>query len=123
MRRPVASLLLIAVLVTVTLGGCFRHHIVVDDRPAQPGLPRADVDRFFVLGIVRIGGNLPLNGYCRTGVARIHQRGGFIHLLLTALTSGVITSRAAAYSCVSDSVGEQETGPRAPIAGTGTAPH
>jgi hypothetical protein len=119
MRSLVASLL-IAVLVAVALGGCFRHHIVVDDRPAQASLPSLDVDRYFILGIVRIGGDLPVNGYCQTGVARINQRAGIIHVVLSALTFGVLTSRAAAYSCLPGSLGAQEAGPRAPAADTGT---
>jgi len=126
MRRTVCSLL-IAVLAAVTLGGCFRHHIVVDERPVQAYLPRLDVDRYFVLGIVRIGGDLPLSGYCQTGVARIHQRAGLIHVVLSALTFGVLTSRSSAYACVAGSpgaqaIGPQETGPRAPGAGTAQAP-
>ena len=112
--RAVLISLLIAGLVTVGLGGCFRHHIVVDDRPAQTSFVSLDVDRYFVLGIVRIGGDLPVNGYCQTGVARIEQRAGIIHVLVSALTFGVITSRSSSYSCLSGSPGAHETGPRAP---------
>lgn len=108
MRKPVASLL-IAALAATLLCGCFRHHIVVDERPVQVALPRLDVDRYFVLGIVRIGGDLPVSGYCQAGVARIHQRAGFIHLLLSALTFGVVTSRSAAYSCASGQPGAHQT--------------
>ena len=122
MRRLVASLL-IAVLATVALGGCYRHHIVVDERPAQRNLPRLDIDRYFVIGIVRIGGDLPVNGYCQTGVARIDQRAGIIHVLVSALTFGVITSRSSAYSCLPGSLGAQVTGPRTPVADTGAPAH
>jgi hypothetical protein len=115
-----ATSLLAAVLVMLTLSGCFRHHIIVDDRSAQAGPARFAVDRYFVLGIVRIGGNLPVQGVCPTGVARIHQSAGFMHFLVSALTTGVITSRSAAYACLPASAGAHE--PRAPSADTGTAP-
>jgi hypothetical protein len=121
MRGLLVSLL-ITVLVTLGLGGCFRHNIVVDDRPAQASLPRLDVDRYFVFGIVRIGGDLPVNGYCQTGVSRIQQRAGIVHVLLSALTFGVITSRSSAYACLSGSMGAHETGPRTPVADTGAPP-
>jgi hypothetical protein len=113
MRTALVSLL-IAGLVTVGLGGCFRHHIIVDERPAQRSFVSLDVDRYFILGIVRIGGDLPVNGYCQTGVARIDQRAGIIHVLVAALTFHVITSRSSSYSCLAGSPGAQETGPRSP---------
>jgi hypothetical protein len=117
--RSLTASLLIAVLVTVGLGGCFRHRIIVDDRPAQTSLISLDVDRYFVLGIVRIGGDLPVNGYCQTGVARIEQRAGIIHVLVSALTFGVITSRSSSYSCLPASLDTHETGPQPPATGTG----
>jgi hypothetical protein len=119
MPRTVTSLLA-PVLLALALSGCFRHHIIVDDRPAQTSAPRFAVDRYFVLGIVRIGGNLPVQGVCRTGVARIHQSAGFMHFLVSALTAGVITSRSAAYACLPASAGAHL--PRAPMADPRQAP-
>jgi hypothetical protein len=118
--RGLTAFLLIAVLVTAGLGGCYRHRIIVDDRPAQTSYVSLDVDRYFIVGIVRIGGDLPLNGYCQSGVARIEQRAGIIHVLVAALTFHVITSRASSYSCLADKPGAH--GPQPPATGSGATP-
>ncbi|GAB4560182.1 MAG: hypothetical protein Tsb0020_06630 [Haliangiales bacterium] len=62
-------------------------------------VPRATVHDFFIIGLIGVGGPISMDAVCPEGTAHIALRAGLVHLVVAALTSGLVTARASHFSC------------------------
>ncbi len=93
----IAAALLTASLLSTS---CYRHQIVFQDSsPGAVVVPRATVHDFFIIGLIGVGGPISMDAVCPEGTAHIALRAGLVHLVVAALTSGLVTARASHFSC------------------------